>query len=79
MTVGQLALKHPSLAAMTQAIEAKISREALHQRFTLQAVLFMRNCLNNALRQKFPPPNETIGASRRAMRVRRCFILGPVV
>ena len=53
MTVGQLGLKHPSLAAMVQAIEAKISREALHQRFTLQAVLFMQDCLDHVLRQKF--------------------------
>ena len=55
MTVGQLALKHPSLAAMVQTIEAKISREALHQRFTPQAVLFMQDCLNHALRQKLSP------------------------
>lgn len=56
MTVGQLALKHPSLAAMVQAIEAKISREALHQRFTPQAVQFMRACLNHVLNQKCTPP-----------------------
>ena len=56
MTVGQLALKHPSLAAMVQAIEVKISREALHQRFTRQSVQFMQDCLDQAVHQKFTPP-----------------------
>lgn len=56
MTVGQLALKHPSLAAMVQAIDAKISREALHQRYTPQSVQFMRDCLDQVLRQKLTPP-----------------------
>ena len=53
MTVGQSSLKHPSLAAMAQAIEAKLSREGLHQRFTPQAAQFMQDCLNEALCQKF--------------------------
>lgn len=56
MTVGQLALKHPSLAAMVQAIEAKISREALHQRYTPQSVQFMQDCLGQVMRQKIAPP-----------------------
>lgn len=56
MTVGQLSLKHPSLAAMVQAIEAKLSREGLHQRFTHRAVMFIQECLNDTLRQKFTPP-----------------------
>jgi hypothetical protein len=68
MTVGQLSLKHPSLAAMVQAIEAKFSREALHQRFTSQAVLFMQNCLNQALRQKFTPPKSLNPALLRPFR-----------
>ena len=55
MTVGQLGLKHPSLAAMALATETKITREALHQRFTPQAVLFMRDCLDHVLRQKLAP------------------------
>jgi len=37
MTIGQLGMKHPSLAAMVDAIRARISREALHQRFTEEA------------------------------------------
>jgi hypothetical protein len=52
MTFGQLGLKHPSLAGMAQAVEANISREALHQRFTPQAVLFMQGCLDYVLSQK---------------------------
>lgn len=52
MTFGHLGLKHPSLAGMAQAIEAKISREALHQRFTPHAVLLMQECLNYVLNQK---------------------------
>ncbi len=61
MTVGQLALKHPSLAAMVQAINAKISREGLHQRFTPQSSRFMQDCLEHVLRQKFtlPKPLDT--------------------
>lgn len=58
MTVGQLALKHPSLAAMVQAIEAKISREALHQRFTVQGVRFLQDCLDYVLRQKITAPKS---------------------
>lgn len=56
MTFGQTGMKHPSLSAMVQGIGAKISREALHQRFTPQAALFMRNCLDHALRLKITPP-----------------------
>ena len=58
MTVGQLGLKQPSLSAMVQALEARLSREGLHQRFTPQAVKFMQACLREALRQKFPPPQS---------------------
>jgi len=58
MTVGQLSLKHPSLAAMVQALEAKLSREGLHQRFTPQAGQFMQACLNETLRQKLTLPES---------------------
>lgn len=68
MTVGQLSLKHPSLAAMVQAIEAKLSREALHQRFTPQAVLFMQDCLDEALHQKFTPSKSLNPALLRPFR-----------
>ena len=58
MTVGPASLKHPSLSAMVQAIEAKLSREGLHQRFTPHAVRFMQACLNETLRCKFTPPQS---------------------
>jgi len=53
---------------MVQAIEAKLSREALHQRFTPQAVLFMRDCLDKALLQKFTPPKSLNPALLRPFR-----------
>lgn len=65
MTVGQLGLKHPSLAAMVQAVEAKISREALHQRFTPQAVLFMQDCLDHVLCRKCTSPEPLDAALLR--------------
>lgn len=73
MTVGQLSLKHPSLAAMVQVIEAKISREALHQRFTPQSVMFMQACLDQALRQKFTLPKSLNPTLLRPFRNVRIF------
>jgi len=73
MTVGQLALKHPSLAAMVQAIEAKISREALHQRYTAQSVQFMQDCLDQVLRQKLTPPKPLDAALLRPFPHIRIF------
>lgn len=52
MTVGQLGIKHPSLAGMVEAIKVKISREGMHRRFTGTAVAFMRRCSEFVLRQK---------------------------
>ncbi|MBC8485569.1 MAG: IS4 family transposase [Bacteroidetes bacterium] len=52
MTIGSLGMKHPSLAAMVDSINARISREALHQRFTESAVRFMENCTRFILKQK---------------------------
>jgi len=49
MTVGQMGMVHPSLAGMVEAIQAKISRVALHLRFTAQAVEFLVRCLKMAL------------------------------
>jgi hypothetical protein len=68
MTFGHLGLKYPSLSAMAQAVGAKISREALHQRFTPQAALFMRDCLDHALRQKITPPPPLDAALLRPFR-----------
>jgi hypothetical protein len=52
MTIGQLGMKHPSLAGMVAAIEARITRVALHYRFTAEATAFMFKCLCFALQQK---------------------------
>jgi len=52
MTIGQLGMKHPSLAGMVAAIEARITRVALHYRFTAGATAFMFKCLCFVLQQK---------------------------
>lgn len=52
MTMGQFGMKHPSLAAMVTAIEAHISRVALHRRFSTSAAAFLYKCLLYVLRQK---------------------------
>jgi hypothetical protein len=52
MTVGQLGIKHPSLAGMVDAIKNKISRESLHERFTESAVEYMEICARFILRKK---------------------------
>jgi hypothetical protein len=53
MTIGQLGMKHPSLAGMVTAIEAQISRVALHYRFSKEAAAFLLKCLQFVLKQKF--------------------------
>jgi len=53
MTIGQLGMKHPSLAGMVAAIEARITRVALHYRFTAEATAFMFKCLCFVFQQKF--------------------------
>ena len=52
MTVGQLGIKHPSLAAMVDAVKSRISREALHQRFDESAVRYIQTCSQYVLKQK---------------------------
>lgn len=52
ITFGQLGLVHPSLAGMVTSITAKMSRIALHYRFTAQAVAFLHKCLLFVLQQK---------------------------
>jgi hypothetical protein len=49
MTVGQMGMKHPSLAAMVDAIQWPITREALHGRFTQKAEAFLEKCLQHVL------------------------------
>lgn len=52
MTIGQMGMKHPSLAGMVAAIEARISRVALHYRFSAAAAAFLLKCLCFVLQQK---------------------------
>jgi hypothetical protein len=52
MTVGQMGMKHPSLAGMVEAIKVSLSREAMHYRFTGAAVAFMKACTEFVLTQK---------------------------
>ncbi len=52
MAIGQLGMKHPSLAGMVTAIEARISRVALHYRFSAAAAAFLLKCLCFVLQQK---------------------------
>lgn len=49
MTVGQVGMKHPSLAGMVDAIAVPMTREAMHARFTQQAEVFLETCLQYAL------------------------------
>ena len=52
MTVGQMGMKHPSLAGMVAAIQARLSREALHKRFTESASAFLEKYLQFVLLRK---------------------------
>jgi len=52
MTIGQTGMKHPSLAAMVAAIQACLSRVALHERFTAPAAAFMEKCLRFVVQQR---------------------------
>jgi len=52
MTLGQLGMKHPSLAGMVTALDARISRVALYYRFSNAAVAFLLKCLQFVLKQK---------------------------
>lgn len=45
-------MKHPSLAGMVEAIRVSLSREAMHYRFTENAVAFMKTCVEFVLMQK---------------------------
>jgi hypothetical protein len=55
LVVGQMGMKHPSLAGMVAAIRARITKEALHQRFNKAASAFLSRCLRFVLRQKLLP------------------------
>jgi len=49
MTVGQVGMKHPSLAGMVDAISVSMTREAMHERFTPHAEAFLETCLQHVL------------------------------
>lgn len=69
MTVGQMAMAHPSLAGMVEAIRAKISREALHLRFTARAAEFLLACLESVLNHSARPAGITPSALQAFKRV----------
>jgi hypothetical protein len=69
MTVGQTALVHPSLAGMVEAIRAKISRVALHLRFTSQAEKFLLACLEMTLKRSARSAEITPSALATFQRV----------
>ena len=52
MVFGQMGLKHPSLGGMVAAIQSKITREALHYRFSKAASAFLFKCLDFVLKQR---------------------------
>jgi hypothetical protein len=59
MTVGNVGMKHPSLAGMVDAISVSMTREAMHLRFTPQAEAFLGTCLQYAM-QRGVNDNEAI-------------------
>lgn len=69
MTVGQAALIHPSLAGLVEAIRGKISRVALHERFTRQAAEFLLSCLAMTLDHSARSAGITPAALRAFPRV----------
>ena len=60
MTVGQLGMKHPSLACMVDAIQGVLSRVAMHRRFSGSAVAFMKMCSDYVIQQY---PSEMISSA----------------
>ena len=72
MTVGQVGMPHPSLAAMVAAIEARISRVALHHRFSKAAAAFLLHCLHFVLQHKLTQAGSL--DTRLVRRFRRVWI-----
>lgn len=62
MVVGQMSMVHPSLSGMAEAVRAKISRVALHLRFTAQAAEFLLACLKMVLEYSVRPARITPSA-----------------
>jgi DDE family transposase len=55
MVAGQMSMVHPFLSGMVKAVRAKISRVALHLRFTAQASKFLLACLKMVLEYSVRP------------------------
>ncbi len=62
-------MKHPSLGGMSAALRTRMSREALHQRFTASAAAFLRRCLQEVLRHKLRQPTISTKLLRPFARV----------
>ena len=59
MTIGQTSMIHPSLSGMVEAVRSRISRVALHLRFTAQSVEFLLACLRMVLESSVRPAKIT--------------------
>ena len=59
MTIGQTSMIHPSLSGMVEAVCSRISRVALHLRFTAQSVEFLLACLKMVLEYSVRPASIT--------------------
>jgi hypothetical protein len=59
MTIGQTSMVYPSLSGMVEVIRAKISRVALHLRFTAQSAEFLLACLKMVLEYSVRPARIT--------------------
>lgn len=59
MPIGQTSMIHPSLSGMVEAVRSRISRVALHLRFTAHAVEFLLPCLKMVLEYSVRPAGIT--------------------
>lgn len=69
MTIGQTSMIHPSLSGMVEAVRSRISRVALHLRFTAQSVEFLMACLKMVLEYSVRPASITPDALDAFKRV----------
>ena len=69
MTIGQTSMVHPSLSGMVEAVRSRISRVALHLRFTAQSVEFLLACLKMVLEYSVRPASITPAALDAFKRV----------
>ena len=69
MTIGQTSMVHPSLSGMVEAVRSRISRVALHLRFTAQSVEFLLACLKMVFEYSVRPASITPAALDAFKRV----------